>query len=136
MSAAGIDFEAADLAARVEALTERERDALPFGVVRLGPEGIVIFYSATEAYQSGYGRSPVGENFFEISRCLNTDEFRGRIARAIEAGPVDLEIGWKGDFTDPSRDLRMRVQSARDGGVWIFVERDPLRSRPQAASRN
>jgi len=40
------------------------------------------------------------------------------------AGPVDLEFGWPGDFGDPKRELRIRVQSSRSGGVWMFIERD------------
>ena len=44
--------------------------------------------------------------------------------RASEAGPVDLEFGWPGDYGDPDRELRIRVQSARPGGFWIFIERD------------
>ena len=42
----------------------------------------------------------------------------------MEAGPVNLEMGWPGDFGDPTRELRIRVQSSRNGGVWLFIERD------------
>ncbi len=42
----------------------------------------------------------------------------------MDKGPVDLEIGWPGDYGDPSRELRIRVQSARNGGLWLFMERD------------
>jgi hypothetical protein len=52
--------------------------------------------------------------------------------RALEEGPVDLEFGWKGDFSDPKRDLRIRVQSSRQGGIWILVERDPAASASAA----
>jgi hypothetical protein len=52
-----------------------------------------------------------------VATCKDTHDFRGRIARAREAGPVDLEFGWSGDFADRKRDLRIRVQSTRQGGV-------------------
>lgn len=42
----------------------------------------------------------------------------------MEEGPVDLEFGWPGDYCDPSRELRIRIQSSRKGGVWMFIERD------------
>jgi photoactive yellow protein len=123
MAAAGVDFDAPDLAARIEQLSQHDLDHLPFGVMLLDRAGVVQFYSATEARLSGYGGIPVGQNFFEISRYLSGD-FRGRLTRAMEEGPVDLEFGWVGDYSDPQRELRIRVQSARRGGIWIFIERD------------
>jgi photoactive yellow protein len=125
MGPAAVDFDAPDLAARVGALSQDELDDLPFGVILLDREGTVMFYSATEARLSGYDGSPIGYNFFAMSRCMNTDEFRGRIMRAIEAGPVDLELGWAGDYANPASNLRIRVQSSPTGGVWICIERDP-----------
>jgi len=127
MTQAAVDFDAPDLAARVGELTQEELDDLPFGVILLDREGTVMFYSATEARLSSFGGSPLGHDFFAASRCMNTDEFRGRIMRAIAAGPVDLELGWAGDFADPAANLRIRVQSAPTGGVWICIERDEKR---------
>jgi photoactive yellow protein len=120
-----IDFNSPNLASRVEQMSQEELDRLPFGVILLDREGTVVFYSKTEGRLSGYApRSPLGQNFYEVSRCMDSDDFRGRITRAMENGRVDLEIGWHGDFSDPNRDLRIRVQSCRNGGVWIFIDRD------------
>ncbi len=124
MAAVNVDFNAPDLAARIEALTQHELDNLPFGVILLDRAGTVLFYSATEARLSGYGGIPVGQNMFEISRCMGAGDFRGRLMRAMEEGPVDMEFGWPGDYGDPQRELRIRVQSSRRGGVWMFIERD------------
>jgi photoactive yellow protein len=121
-----VDFNARDLAARLEQLPQAELDRLPFGVILLDREGIVRFYSQTEARQSGYGALPLGRNLFTVSRCLGSDDFHGRITRAMESGPVDIEFAWSGDFADPKREMRIRVQSARGGGIWIMVERDPI----------
>jgi len=125
---ATVDFNAPDLARRVEDLSQSELDALPFGVILIDRHGTVRFYSQTEARLSGYGALPLGRNLFELSACLGSDDFRGRIVEAMEAGTVDLEFGWQGDFADPKRDLRIRVQSAAQGGVWILVERDAAAS--------
>jgi photoactive yellow protein len=132
MATATVDFNAPDLAHRIEQLTQSELDRLPFGVILLDRQGTVLFYSETEARQSGYGELPLGRNLFEVSRCLESDDFRGRIMRAMEAGPVDIEFVWVGDFTEPKRDMRVRVQSARQGGVWIMIERDPAASASAA----
>jgi photoactive yellow protein len=120
-----VDFDVPNLAAEIERLSPTELDRLPFGVILLDREGTVLFYSETEARQSGYNKIPAGQNLFKISSCFAGDDFRGRIARALEKGPVDLEFGWKGDFADPERDLRFRIQSSPSAkGIWIFVERD------------
>jgi photoactive yellow protein len=124
MASASIDFDAPDLAALVEQASQFELDHLPFGVIRLDHEGIVLFYSATEARLSGYGMTPLGKNFFEVGRNPANGDLRNRIMAALEKGQVDLEFGWTGDLADPHRDLRIRVQSSRSGGVWMFIERD------------
>lgn len=133
MVKASIDFDAPDLAARAERASLFELDHLPFGVIRLDREGTVQFYSATEARLSGYGDIPLGQNLFAISKCLGSDAFRGRIERAMAEGPVDLEIGWPGDYGDPQRELRIRVQSSRSGGLWLFIERDDAGTLKQAS---
>ncbi|MCF8477964.1 MAG: PAS domain-containing protein [Pseudolabrys sp.] len=124
MADAKIDLDAPDIAAQIEQLSQHDLDHLPFGVILLDPEGIVKFYSATEARLSGYGNSPLGQNFFEVSRCFGRSDFQARIMRAQETPPVDLEMALPGDYSDPKRELRIRVQSARQGGVWLFVQRD------------
>ncbi len=129
---ATVNFDAPDLARRIEELSQSELDLLPFGVILLDPLGTVQFYSETEARLSGYGARPLGRNLFEMSTCLGSDDFRGRITRALEAGPVDLEFGWKGDYADPKRDLRIRVQSASRGGVWVMIDRDRAASASAA----
>ncbi len=127
-----VDFDAPNLAARLEELSQAELDRLPFGVILIDRDGTVKFYSESEARQSGYGQLPLGQNLFALTPCLGSDDFGGRITRAIEAGPVDFEFGWVGDLADPKRDIRVRVQSSRRGGVWIMMQRDPNPSAPAA----
>ena len=124
MTSASVDFDAPDLAARIERLSQSDLDQLPFGVILLDREGTVLIYSATEARLSGYGSSPLGQNFFAVSRCRNKDELRQRILGCIDSGGAELEFGWSGDYDEPKRDMRIRVQSSRTGGAWLFIERD------------
>ena len=120
---AGVAFDAPNLAAQVEALSQDGIDRLPFGVVLLDPHFTVQYYNATESRLSGYGK-PLGQNFFEISESPNKGELEARIRHAMEAGPVDLEFSWMGGKGASLRELRMRIQSASRGGVWMFIERD------------
>jgi photoactive yellow protein len=120
-----VRFDAADLVQHIEKLSQYQLDNLPFGVILIDRDGIVRFYSKTEARQSGYGEDPTGQNLFAISECMAGNDFHGRIKRAMDEGPVDLEFGWAGDYDDPTRDLRLRVISASDNNtIWIFIERD------------
>lgn len=129
---ATIDFDAPDLASDVEQLTQYDLDNLAFGVILTDGAGTILFYSETERRESGADAPPLGKNLFEISRCFGSDDFRGRVRRAQDEGRVDLEFAWPGDLHDPTRELRIRVQSARRGGLWLFIERDAVRA-PRAA---
>ena len=84
MSVEAVQFDANDLAERIEQLSQHELDYLPFGVILLDREGIVQFYSKTEARKSGYGEIPLGLNLFEISPCMAAKDFRSRIQNAMD----------------------------------------------------
>jgi photoactive yellow protein len=120
------DFDEPRLADAVERLPTEAIDRLPFGAIRLDASGVVRFYSRAEARLSGYGtRKALGLHFFtQMAPCMDNPEFRGRIERALAAGTLDIELNWYGDFSDPDRELRVRIQSAAGGGAWIFMKRE------------
>lgn len=120
------DFDAPKLAEAVEVLTATELDELPYGVIGLDPDGVVRVYNRAEAEQSGYGRRPShGRLFFtDVVPCMNNGYFKGLIDRARRAGTLDIAFTFAGDFDDRERELAVRVQSARDGGTWIFIQRN------------
>ena len=121
-----VNFDQPDLARVVETLTTLDIDALPFGTVRLDQDGKVVLFSEAEARLSGFGSRPrIGLAFFtEIAPCMNTESFRGRAERAIAAGTLDVEFTHIGDFNDRDRELTVKIQSAADGGMWIFLRRE------------
>lgn len=122
------NFEAGDLARQVETLTDAERDALPFGAIKLDANGFVQVFNRTEAAQSGYRTRPaVGLDFFtDVAPCMATTEMRGRVEAARARGSVDIEIGWIGDFDDPDGEIQIRAMSASDGGLWLFMNRSGI----------
>jgi photoactive yellow protein len=119
------DFDLPMLARAVEALTADEIDMLPFGVIGLDHEGVVRLYSKTEARLSGRKSRPTeGLLFFtDVAPCMDNEYFKGRIDKALKAGTLDIAFTHVGDFSDRRRELSVRVQSATDGGVWIFHQR-------------
>lgn len=120
-----VSFDEPQLARAVEQLSAAAIDALPYGAIRLDRAGQIVFYSAAEARLSGYGSRPaLGRHFFtEVAPCLAHPGFRGRIEKAQAAGTLDIEFGYVGDFDDASKDVCFRIQSASDGGIWIFTQR-------------
>jgi photoactive yellow protein len=130
---ASVNFAAPNLATHIERLSQFELDRLSFGVILIDGDGTVMFYSQTEAQQSGYGRVPLGQNLFAVSSCMGGDDFRGRIRRAMADGPVDLAFELPGDYGDPNRALHVRVQSARQGGVWICIAREGAAAAARAS---
>ena len=125
MAGASVDFDATDLAAQLDALGDRERDTLPFGVILLDRDGIIRFYSVTEQRYSKITGQKIGLNFFDIAKRSMKDELWNSIRRALEGGgPVDLDFGWAGDHVDQKKQYRLRVVSAKNGGVWLAFERD------------
>lgn len=121
---ASVNFDVPDLAAKAAGLQPSELNKLPFGVMRLKRDGTILLYSETEARRSGYNASAQGKNLFAICDRFNGDDFRGRIERGLDRGQVDFELGWTGDYGNPRRDLRIRVQSLDVDSIWVFVERD------------
>lgn len=124
MAGPKVDFDAPDLAHQIEKLSQAEINALPFGVMLLDLDGLIRFYSDTEARLSGYNQSAVGINLYEFCERFGGPDFHGRIVEAAEQGGVNLEFGWTGDYGNPKRDLRIRVQTASRGGVWLCIDRD------------
>lgn len=125
-----IKLEEDGLGLLVEAMSDAERHALPFGAVRLDRDFLVKFYSDREAQGSGMGhKGQVGRNFFaDIAPCFANDDYLGRIERARVEGDIDIEMGWIGDFADADSDLRVRIVSAPDSGLWIFTQRESDRA--------
>jgi photoactive yellow protein len=119
------DFDTPKLAEAVEALSANQVNSLPFGAIHIGVDGIVKFYSESEARLSGMGKRPVtGKDFFtDVAPCMNNGYFKGRIDKALAAGTLDVTFTFVGDFGDRARELSVRSQSAKDGGYWIFMRR-------------
>ena len=115
-------FDMPNVVAAVEAMTQGEIDALPFGAVRLDASGTVTSYSATERQESRSGdRARVGRNFFtEVAPCLDTPGFRGRVEAAHALGHFDIEFNYVYDFPEGEREVTVRVLPASDGGYWMF----------------
>jgi len=117
-------FDETHLARCAEQLSAAALHALPYGAIRLDWDGRIVFYSDAEARLSGYARPTLGKHFFtEVAPCLANAGFHARIEQAQAAGLLDIEFSHIGDFNDACKEVCFRIQSASDGGVWIFTQR-------------
>jgi photoactive yellow protein len=119
-----LSFDEPHLARAAEQLDAPALHALPYGAIRLDRDGRIVFYSDAEARLSGYARQTLGRHFFtEVAPCLANAVFHGRIEKAQATGQLDIEFSHIGDFDDAGKEVCFRIQSASDGGVWIFTRR-------------
>lgn len=119
------NLTAPQLRAALEESSTEVLDQLPFGVIRLSPEGKVVYFSRSEAEQSGFRhRSAIGLGFFsELAPCLAEPAFVERVEQARAAAVLDITFEHIGDYDDAERELLVRMLSASDGGVWVCLQR-------------
>jgi len=116
-----------DTVARVQALSSKELDALPFGVIQIDAAGIILSYNIAEAKISG--REPeqvIGKNFFtEVAPCTNVQEFSGRFREGFAQRELNHVFPFLFDFQmQPARVwVRLHYSKATETG-WVFVTRD------------
>ena len=69
-------------------LSPEEADALPYGLILIDPDGVIIGYNAAESRLSGLARSEVlGRDFFrDVAPCTRVRAFAGLYRKMVEAG--------------------------------------------------
>lgn len=72
----------------LERLSQEAIDALPFGLIRLAPDGTVTAYNAAESAASGLaGTDVLGRNFFrDVAPCTRVAAFEGAWTALRAAG--------------------------------------------------
>ena len=79
-------------------LSQEEVDALPFGLIALDPDGIIVRYNKAESSLSGLDpQSVLGRNFFEqVAPCTNVQGFAGLYREMVKAREMQ---SWEFNFT-------------------------------------
>lgn len=115
-------FDTPGLAAHLESLSSPGLDALDFAAIRVDGAGVVRALNRAAAALPGiHADGAIGRSFYnEVAPSLAGAEVRGRIARALERGALDLELGHSIGL-DPLHGLRGRMQPASGGGFWLFL---------------
>lgn len=110
---------------QVEGLSPEDVDALPYGVIRVDRDGVVLAYNAAEAKLAE--RSPddvIGKSFFtEVAPCTNVREFAGRFRDGIARGRVHDTFPYRFVFErGPVHVMVTLHYQEPDEHAWIFVD--------------
>lgn len=108
-----------------KSISEVELDALPYGVIQLDSEGIIMRYNAYESGLSGLNKQKVlGKNFFkQVAPCTDVRQFYGRFRDGIAAG--ELHTTFRFHFAFPKRPCDVTIKlfyNNRDRTVWLLVQ--------------
>lgn len=130
-----VDFNGTDISGVLDRLPDAERNRLPFGVVKLDPNGTILAYNMAEAEISGVRvEDVIGKNFFlDVAVCTQRPEFYGRFRDAMDNDRV-LNLIFDYEFQNAlyaavHEPIKVRVHmfsSYEIGGkkiVWLMVKR-------------
>lgn len=124
--------------AQIEALSDAELDALPFGVMCLDRQGMILRYNLAEARMARLDRANVlGKSFFgHVARCTARPEFQGRFEAFLrsEQGPPVERFTFLFDFKFGAQLVTIElVRSRKPDRAYILVNRAQiLPARPDA----
>lgn len=117
-------FVSRDTLCRLDTLTREDADRIPFGIVRLDDDGIVLLYNRWESDMSGLSAErTVGRNFFsEIAPCTNNRLFFGRFAEGVARGALDVELDYTLTYKMRPTSVSIRLYRAPKSGTnWVFI---------------
>lgn len=117
------DVDAIDALYAADALSSPELDTLPYGMIQLDRQGVVLRYSQAETRLSGLAADAcVGRSFFdEIAPCTHVAEFYGRFLDGVRAEQLDVVFNFRFAFVPP-REVRVHMFYSRaTRSVWVKV---------------
>jgi len=107
----------------LKTLSAEQFDALPFGAIKLDPDGVVLGYNFKEAKLARKQRDEViGKAFFvEVAPCTDNVDFRGRLDALAKDGGGTQAFDYVFAFAWGKRSVRMRILVDPLGVWWLFV---------------
>lgn len=112
------------LAPFLDQLSDEELDVVPYGIIQLNAEGIVLSINRIEAEGLGWPHErPVGRDYFsELAPSAFVAEVFGRYVDAFSAHHLDETFRFTFSHGTLPRTVMMRMYySVRTGTMWIFT---------------
>lgn len=120
-----IEIQPEAIFSEIGTMTPQELDLLPFGAIRLSPDGTITAYNQTEEKFAGRKASEVvGKNFFsDVAPCTKVKRFFGAFQAGVERKELNEVFDFTFKFPTGAKDVRIRMiyAGAAEPAVWIFV---------------
>jgi photoactive yellow protein len=89
----------------------RSLELLPYGIVVVDQNGMIVYYNEREEQIAGRNREDVlGKNFFlEVAPCTNVKEFFGRFEGLLDEGDTTAEFDFVFPFKPRARKVRIAI---------------------------
>lgn len=121
----------------VDACSDAELDALPFGVIGLDAEGVILRYNLYESRLARLDRNQViGRRFFgEVAPCTRGEGFEGRFRRFVASPTGEVErFDYLFDFKFGAQRVVVEMVRARHAArYYLLVNRTHIEAaRPNA----
>ena len=119
----------------ISTMGEEELDALPYGVIQVDAQGVILRYNKCESRLSGLApQDVIGKNFFrEVAPCTQMKDFYGRFCDGVAAGKLHCTFRYHFAFGGNPRDVTITLfLNDRKQTVWLLVQDfKPEKTEPQ-----
>lgn len=121
-----LSFDASELHARLNALSDSELDRLPYGVIGFDDDHVVRRYNAPESKMAGLAvEKVIGKPIFKlVAVCMNNFMVAQRFSDATGSGTLlDATIDYVLTFRMRPVKVRLRLLAAPGLAAYILVDR-------------
>ena len=118
-----MDFE--DLYKRIDDMSRAELDQLPYGIIKLDEQGVIVEYNQYESQLAGLAPARVlGRNFFtEVAPCTDVQEFHGRFREGVATQRLDVRFRYRFLFKPTPRDVLVTLHNSNaTRAEWVLVQ--------------
>ena len=120
-----MSFVPQNIISKLGSLTQADADKLPFGVVKVDPDGTISIYNKWESEMAGVAKDQaVGQNFFkQVAPCTNNRLVFGRFKKGVDKGELDSVVPYT--FTYRMNPTNVDLHLYHDNSSqtnWVFVK--------------
>jgi len=122
-----------DILRKVENLSAKDLDELPFGMIQLDRAGRILKFNQTEAKLARINRDrQLGKNFFDhVAPCTKVREFYGRFLHGVNQRSLYETFGFVFKFDHGWRNVAITLFYAeKTDSVWVLISQTSVTPPP------
>ncbi len=122
-------FDGVDMSEVINRMPDMVKNDLPFGLLKLDPEGNILEYNMAQEEISGIRAADViGKNFFlDVAVCTQRPEFFGRFKEGLAKGVLNQIFDYVFEFRMVPTRVRVHMFTSRDQRgakiIWLMVKK-------------